>query len=72
MAIYTLTQAKTYLTQAIEAREKVLLAQSYGTGSHNLTRASLAEINKDIARWEAIVASLSGRGKFRRGVVFDR
>jgi len=70
-SIYTLAEARQYLKEAQEARSKALLAQSYGSGSHSLARASLAEINKDIRFWEDVVASLSGQGKFKRAVVKD-
>lgn len=52
MAIYTYDEAKTYLNEALAARSAVLTSQSYQKGDRSLQRAMLADVNKDIAKWE--------------------
>lgn len=57
-----------YLAALKKARLAIVTgSQSYSIGGRSLTRANLAEINKEIAKLEGTIAP-----KFRRVVVVDR
>lgn len=75
MSIYTYAEAKGYLDEALKARSAVLTSQSYQKGDRSLQRAMLADINKDISKWEAECGRLknnaSGGMKFKRIVPYE-
>ena len=59
---YTLTQAQTMLDLYIAAETAILQGQSYTIKDRTLTRASLASVTKERARWAQIVCSLTRGG----------
>lgn len=70
MSIYTYSEAKAYLDEALKARSAVLTSQSYQKGDRSLQRAMLADINDDISKWEKecnrLQSNSSGGMTFKR------
>ena len=62
---YTLEQAQNDLANFVAARSAILTSQEYSIGSRRLVRADLAEINREIARLNAIVSRLERGGGIR-------
>lgn len=54
------------LDEYYEAESKILNGQSYTIGSRQLTRASLAAVQKKIAELEAELDALESRGTSKR------
>lgn len=69
MAGITLAQAETQLSEALTALSKARKAVSYGTGDLRVQRATLAEAQADVEKWESKVQSLSRGGISVRGAV---
>lgn len=68
----SLATAQEMLSLYIEAEKTVLKNQSYTIKDRTYTRANLAVIAKERARWQQIVDALSGRGiRVRRAVPRD-
>lgn len=66
MPAITLAQAEARLADWLAADEAVATGQSYQIGGRSLTRASAAEIRRNIDYWERRVNRLSsGRGGAR-------
>ncbi len=67
-----LEEAKRRLAMWLEAEEAVAIGgQSYETqGGRKLTRANISEIRKYVEYYERKVASLSGKSRMGRRVIF--
>ena len=72
---FTLDEAKGFLAEAIVARSKTLMGESYryksGENERQVTRTNLKLINDDIIYWETRVRRLSSGGIRTRGVSFS-
>lgn len=69
----SLATAQEMLDLYIAAEKAVLKNQAYTIKDRTFTRANLAVIAKERARWQLIVDGLSGRGiRVRRGIPRDR
>lgn len=77
MAGITLETAQKHLDAWLEAELAVTSSQSYTIGSRVLTRADLAQIQKEIEYWDnkvitlAAVAKNGGRNRVKRAVPRD-
>lgn len=76
MAGITLEQAEAKLTTWMAAMDKIAVGQSYsmssGGSSHTLTRANLAEVQKQVEYWDKQVQRLTRGGIRVRGVTIVR
>lgn len=69
----SLATAQEMLDLYIEAEKTVLKNQSYTIKDRTFTRANLAIITRERAKWQQVVDGLSGRGiRSRRAVPRDR
>lgn len=72
----TLENANTQLAVWLAALEKIAASQSYtistGTGTRSLTRANLAEVQKQVEFWDRQVKRLNRGGIRVRGATIVR
>lgn len=68
MAGITLAQAKQQLEAWLQASMKVSAGQSYEIGNRKMTRANLADIQKQIDYWDGKVKELTRAASGRSGL----
>jgi hypothetical protein len=76
MAGITLAQAETQLSNWLAAMESISASQSYtisvGTDTRTLTRANLADVQRQVEYWDAQVKRLARGGIRVRGATIVR
>lgn len=69
---FTVQDCKEMIALCLEAKKAILGgAQSYKIGTRMITRATLGEIDKELAFWRKELSNLEGNPRVLRGVPVD-